>query len=169
MAAALRLHRDDDPAPPPEAWEPRVIELLARLDHLAGSLDGLRAGADAAAVLDRAEALVHAADDLAGRTPFPERLAGLQAEAVGAGGVFQTAALAARGRLGGVWASLTGRRPAGLAAEVRAALLLAADALQAYFALFARAFPDAGAARGWVDAASTFLADARRRARDLAD
>jgi hypothetical protein len=67
-----------------------------------------------------------------------------------------------------VWAAVA--RPAdGAGPAVRGALLTAADALAAYFALFTQRFPSSAAGRWWVTAASSFLADFRQQARELKD
>ena len=53
------------------------------------------------------------------------------------------------------------------APAVRNCLELADETLNAYFTLFTEKYPSSLSARGWVDAASGFLADFKQLVRDL--
>jgi hypothetical protein len=161
------------PPPVPSDWQPQLITMLAELEHLLTSLEGKRLSADAAFILPRVESMVHAAEELAGRTTFANNLMAEQTEAIARAGQYFMLAVELQKKptsgLKSFWASLTGNTPTTPAPAVREALVAAVDALNAYFALFTSRFGSSKAASGWVDAASTFLAEFRRLTRELPD
>jgi hypothetical protein len=77
-------------------WQPSLIGLLARLEHLRAELAGRRLAPDAPLIVDVAERVVLAAEDLTVRTSFPDDSLPLQAEAVSRAGIFFTAAAAVK-------------------------------------------------------------------------
>lgn len=162
------------PTPPPvRPWQFHLIELLCRLESRRQQLVGLRLGADADAILDQCEAMAQLTEDVATRVQFSEKLGAAQLEAVAkAGELFgvchEARRPAARSLIQSMLQALASGGDAAQAGAVGAALTMAIEALNAYFALFTAHYPSSLAARGWVDAASAFLADFRQTSRDLA-
>jgi hypothetical protein len=177
MSAALKLF-DPDPAtdsaagapPDPAPWQADLLDLLAGLDHLRTGLAGLRVGADGEAVLTTLEGMVRATAAVADRADFPAATADAQSDAVALAGAFITAAhgqqRGGKGLMANVLGGWAGREPLP-PADVRDAAAAGLDALHAYFALFTDRFQSSKAARGWVDAASAFLADLKADLREL--
>ena len=156
----------------PSDWQPRLIALLSVLEHLRANLEGRSLCTDTAQVMDHARAMVHAVEELAGETNFDSRLIAEQTDAIARAGAFLTAAETVQptprgGFLKSLWSGITSRATPQDTERVRDVLFAAADALNSYFALFTSQFGSSLAAREWVDAASIFLADFRRLARDL--
>lgn len=151
-------------------WQTHLVELLARLEHHRLQLVGTRLGPDADAILDRCEALVQLAENLARKTPFAESASAAQMDAMAKAGavyVFVNDARRPAGR--GLFQSVLSRFAADDTTQgphVREAVGLTVDALHAYCLLFTGRYPSSLAARGWVDAASAFLADFKQMRRD---
>lgn len=159
-------------APPPSdprAWQDDLLDLLAGLEHARGILAGRRLAADGAVVLAVVEQMVQDAEGLAGRTAFPDSAEDAQTEALAKAGAFVTALAGLRPAKTGLMANVRAswskeKLPV---AAVRECLAAGYEALNAYFALFTDRFKSSKAARGWVDAASAFLADLKSDLRDL--
>ncbi len=159
--------------PPARDWQTHLIELLSRLEHHRLQLVGTRLGADAEFILDKCEASVQLAEDLAAGTAFGDAHAAARMDAMAkAGGVFGAANDARRpgGRslFKSMLSAFTADDP-GHAPAVRAVVEASQDALSAYCSLFTSHYPTSLAARGWVDAASAFLADFKQTGRELAE
>ncbi len=166
--------RVPDPAPPLDTrpWQSALAGLLAKLEHYRAEMVGRRLGADAGWLLERAEAMVLAAEDLARESAFPAKLAVAEAEAVARAGLFVAAAHGIRdglkrGLFRTVLTALSRAAVPSAAPAVRHALEAAGEALNGYFTLFTERYPSSLSARGWVDAASAFLADYRQLVRGL--
>ena len=150
-------------------WQAHLIELLAKLEHHRLQLAGTRLGPDADYVLDKCETLVQLAEDLAKRTTFAEASAAAEMDAMAKTGAAYVCVNDAR-RPGS--RSLFQSVLAKFAADgtqtpaVREAVDRTVDALHAYCTLFTGRYPSSLAARGWVDAASAFLADLRQMQKD---
>jgi hypothetical protein len=157
--------------PDPKLWQADLLDLLAGLEHLRGGLAGRRLSADGAAVLGVFEQMLQQTEALAGRTRFADDAGDAQTEAVGRAGAFLTALAGLRPASRGLVASVLGGRSRGPlpAAAVRECANAGFEAVNAYFALFTDRFQSSRAARGWVDAASSFLADLKSDVRDLAE
>ncbi|MFO0851419.1 MAG: hypothetical protein U0871_23105 [Gemmataceae bacterium] len=163
---------EPSPSPPipsdPRAWQDDLLDMLAGLEHSRGLLAGRRV-ADGAVVLAVIEQMVQDAEGLAGKTEFPDSAEDAQTEAVAKAGAFVTALTGLRPAKAGLMANMRAswskdKLPA---AAVRECLTAGHEALNAYFALFTDRFKSSKAARGWVDAASAFLADLKADIRDL--
>lgn len=161
------------PSPPspadPRAWQDDLLDMLAGLEHARGMVAGRRLAADGAVVLAVIEQMVQDAEGLAGRTEFPDSAEDAQTEAVAKAGAFVTALTGLRPAKAGLMANMRAswskdKLPA---TAVRECLTAGHEALNAYFALFTDRFKSSKAARGWVDAASAFLADLKADIRDL--
>ncbi len=160
------------PPPEPRGWTAALAGLLAKLEHHRSELAGRRLAADAAWLLDRAETMVMAAEDLAQKTEFPAKSAGREGAAIARAGLFVTAAWGVReglrrGLFGSLLVALTGSGGRGGGPAVRSCLEAAGEALNGYFGLFTERYPSSLAARGWVDAATVFLTDYRQLVREL--
>jgi hypothetical protein len=161
----------DNGAAEARAWLATLAGLLSKCEYYRSEINGRRLGSDAALVLNRAELMVFAAEDLARVTTFPDRLEEQQVDAIAKAGAFVSAAHAvetgpSRGRLWSALSTLTGgSRPAVVGPAVRDCLEVAADALEGYFHLFGRRL--SMPASGWVDAAEAFVADFRRMVKDM--
>jgi hypothetical protein len=174
---AHQLHNntvDATPAPAldPRPWQSSLAGLLARMEHIRSEMAGRRLSADAGWLLDRAEAMVLAAEELARATAFPARLARAEADAVARTGVFISTAHGVRdglkrGLFRSVLTALSRATIPSVAPAVRDCLETAGEALNGYFTLFTEKYPSSLAARGWVDAASAFLTDYRQLTREL--
>jgi hypothetical protein len=156
----------------PSDWQSNLIGLLARLEYLRTEMTGRRLTDDAGHLLDVAEMMVLAVEDLARRTPFPDDTAAAQAEAVGRAGAFFAAAAAlkrpqAKGLFRSVLAAFKDDPKSVSGRAVRDCLTAAVEALHSYFSLFTERFPSSTTARGWVDAASSFLAELKQEVRSL--
>jgi hypothetical protein len=165
---------DRTPAPALDfrAWQSALAGLLARLEHHRSGMTGRRLAADAGWLLDRAEAMVVAVEDLARETTFPPKLAPAEGEAVARAGLFVSKANKVRdglkqGLFRSVLTALSRAAVPSAAPAVRSCLESAGEALNGYFTLFTEKYPSSLAARGWVDAASGFVADYRQLVRDL--
>jgi hypothetical protein len=167
-----------DATPPPaplldfRPWQSALAGLLARLEHHRAGMADRRLAADAGWLLDRAEAMVIAVEDLARETTFPPKLAPAEGEAVARAGVFVSKAHKVRdglkqGLFRSVLTALSRAAVPSAAPAVRSCLESAGEALNGYFTLFTEKYPSSLAARGWVDAASGFVADYRQLVRDL--
>jgi hypothetical protein len=153
-------------------WQSALAGLLARLEHLRSGIIGRRLAADAGWLLDRAEAMVAAVEDLARETTFPAKLAPAAGEAVARAGMFVSAAHQVRdglkqGLFRSVLTALSRAAVPSAAPAVRACLDAAGEAIHGYFTLFTEKYPSSLAARNWVDAASGFLADYKQLVRAL--
>lgn len=162
------------PAPLPDfrAWQSALAGLLARLEHHRSGMTGRRLAADAGWLLDRAEAMVVAAEDLARETVFPAKLTPAVGEAVARAGVFVSKANKVRdgmkqGLFRSVLTALSRAAVPSAAPAVRSCLESAGEALNGYFTLFTEKYPSSLAARSWVDAASGFVADYKQLVRGL--
>ncbi|HVK19394.1 MAG TPA: hypothetical protein VM533_20840 [Fimbriiglobus sp.] len=168
---------ETDRTPPPpyfdiRPWQSALAGLLARLEHHRAGMIGRRLAADAGLLLDRAEAMVVAVEDLARGTTFPAKLTPAVGEAVARAGMFVSAAQEVReelkqGLVRSVLTALSRAAVPSAAPAVRNCLESAGEALNGYFTLFTEKYPSSLAARGWVDAASGFVADYRQLVRDL--
>jgi hypothetical protein len=169
---------ETDRTPPPaplldfRPWQSALAGLLARLEHDRSAMTGRRLAADAGWLLDRAEAMVVAVEDLARETTFPAKLTPAVGEAVARAGVFVSAAQEVReglkrGLVRSVLTALSRAAVPSAAPAVRSCLESAGEALNGYFTLFTDRYPSSLAARGWVDAASGFLADYKQLVRGL--
>lgn len=162
---------DADPADA-RAWLATLAGLLSKCDYYRSEIAGRRLGGDAAQVLNRAELMVFAAEDLARATTFPSRLEGQQVDAVAKAGAFVSAAHAidtgpSRGLLWSALSALTGgSSPSVVGPAVRDCLEAGADALESYFQLFGKRL-SVPTPSGWVDAADAFVADFRRMVKEL--
>ena len=161
------------PPPPPRPWQFHLIELLCRLESRRQQLVGLRLGADADAILDQCEAMAQLTEDVATRVHFSEKLAAAQLEAVAkAGELFgachEARRPAARSLIQSMLQALSSSEDSAQAAAVGVALNQTIEAINSYFALFTAHYPSSLAARGWVDAASAFLADFKQVSREMA-
>jgi hypothetical protein len=153
-------------------WQSVLAGLLAKLEHHRAEMVGRRLGADAGWLLDRAEAMVTATDDVAREAAFSAKLAAAEAEAVAKAGLFVAAAHGVRdglkrGLFRSVLTALSRAAVPSVAPAVRQSLDAAGEALNGYFTLFTEKYPSSLSARGWVDAASAFLADYRQLVRGL--
>lgn len=171
---AILDEMDQTPAPVLDvrSWQSALAGLLARLEHHRTGMIGRRLAADAGWLLDRAEAMVIAAEELARETTFPQKLTLAVGEAVARAGLFISAAQEVReglkqGLVRSVLTALSRATVPSAAPAVRNCLEAAGEALNGYLTLFTEKYPSSLAARGWVDAASGFLADYRQLIRDL--
>lgn len=183
MTAALKIHRDAEavtaaPQPEPQPttaspeWVSRLVSLLSRLEDRRARLPD-RVRGNARLILETAEQMVAECEVAASLEVFPAELNALQADALAKAGAFLMANNDARqaaptGVLRSLWSSVI-RSDETAAPQVRACLLAATEAVSAYFTLFTRTFPTSAAARTWVEAASTFLAEMNTQVRELAD
>ncbi len=161
------------PPPDPVAWQAELVELLAGIEHVRWALRGLRAVAGGAALLSFAEGTLQACEGLAGDTPFAPHTADAQAEAVAKAGAFVSKLAQVRptshgGLLRSVFSAFAAETAPLDPPALQDCLLAHHEGLHAYFALFTDHFQSSKAARGWVDAASCFLADYKTMIRDLA-
>ncbi len=161
-------------APPdPAVWQAELVELLAAIEHVRWSLRGLKPVAGGAALLSFAEGTLQACEGLARDTAFAAHTAEAQGEAVAKAGAFvsKLAVLRPAAAPGGLFRSVfSAFAPEAAPLDplaVQDALQAHHEALNAYFALFTDHFQSSKAARGWVDAASGFLADYKAMVRDL--
>jgi hypothetical protein len=181
MTAALKIHRTTDdvsaaaqpqPTTSSPGWVARLVSLLSRLEDRRARLPDKVRG-NAASILETVEQMVAECEVAASVEVFPAELNTLQAEALAKAGAFLMAVNDTRqpapvGVFRSLWASVT-RSDDTAAPQVRACLLAATEAISAYFTLFTRTFPSSAAARTWVEAASTFLAEMNTQVKDLAD
>lgn len=168
------LHPETAAAPPPAQsavdWPGSLIGLLGRLDTLRAEFVGRRIAPDTEALIGHAEAMVQAAEDLAKRTTFPDALAEMQARALSKAGAFFTAAnsLKKAPTKSLFFTMLNALTDSDSPPEaVRACLLSSVEVLNSYFMLFTEQFKSSASARGWVDAASAFVAEYKQLIRDL--
>lgn len=160
-------------SPPARDWQTHLIELLSRLEHHRLQLVGTRLGADADFILDKCEAAVQLAEDLAAATTFADTHTAARMDAMAKAGTVFGAANDAR-RPGGrslfksMLSAFASDDP-GHAPAVRAVVEASQDALSTYCSLFTSHYPTSLAARGWVDAASAFLADFKQTAKELTE
>ena len=174
MTSESQLLLDSPDADPTEAraWLATLAGLLSRCEYYRSEITGRRLGADAAPLLNRAELMVFAAEELARVTSFGDHLIGQQVDALAKAGAFVSAAHSvetgpSRGLLWSVMGALTGgSRPAVGGSAVRDCLEAAADALESYFVLFGRRL-SIPTPSGWVDAAGAFVADYRRMVKEM--
>ena len=161
------------PAPPTDsrAWSIELVRLLSRLEHLRESCHGKRLIADSDWLVEQAESMVQATEELARRTTFAKGLTDTQSAALARAGAFFSLAAGlkkapSRGLFSNVLSALTTTeaRPSG---PVKECLAAAIEALNRYFALFTERFPTSASARRWVDAASAFLADLKQTVGEL--
>ncbi len=161
-------------APDPVAWQAELVELLAAVEHVRWGLRGLRPTAGGAALLSFAEGTLQACEGLAQETSFAAHTADAQSEAVAKAGSFVSKLAQMRPTPGGgglfrsVFSAFAPEAAPLHPLAVQDALQSHHEALNAYFALFTDHFQSSKAARGWVDAASGFLADYKAMIRDLA-
>lgn len=154
------------------AWLATLAGLLSKCEYYRSEILERRLGSDAALLLNRAELMVFAAEELACATHFPDRLESQQVDALAKAGMFVSAAHGvetgpSRGLLWSVMSTLTGSgRPAVVGPAVRDCLEAAADALESYFLLFGRRL-SVPTPSGWVDAAGAFVADFRRMVKEM--
>ncbi len=151
-------------------WQAHLVELLAKLEHHRLQLVGTRLGPNAHYVLDKCETLVQLAEDLAKRTTFAGASSAAEMDAMaktGAAyvGINDARRSGGRGLLKSVLSKF-GADDATQVPAVREAVGRTVDALHAYCTLFTGRYPSSLAARGWVDAASAFLADLRQMCKD---
>jgi hypothetical protein len=175
-AEPLSTPDEADRTPPPmldvRPWQSALAGLLARLEHHRAGMTGRRLATDAGWLLDRAEAMVIAVEDLARETTFPAKLTPAVGEAVARAGLFVSAAQEVReglkqGLVRSVLTALSRAAVPSAAPAVRHCLEVAGEALNGYLTLFTDKYPSSLAARGWVDAASGFLADYKQLVREL--
>jgi hypothetical protein len=174
------LHPDPYDAPPPPStprtgrtsvdWAAQLIGLLGKLDALRDGFAGRRLAADSQTLIVLAEEMVQAAEDLAGRTQFPDAMADAQTRAMSKAGAFFTAVGTlkkpqTKSLVISVYHALRSDGPS--AEAVRDCLLGCVDVLNAYFSLFTDKYKSSADARGWVDAASAFLTDFKQLIKDL--
>ena len=162
-------------APPdPAAWQGELVELLAGVEHVRWGLRGVKPLAGGPALLGFAEGTLQACEGLARATPFATHTGDAQAEAVAKAGSFVSKLAQVRPApgSGGLFRSVFSAFAPEAAPldplDVQDVLTAHHEALNAYFALFTDHFQSSKAARGWVDAASGFLADYKGMIRDLA-
>ena len=167
---------DAPAAGPPDArdWQATLVALLVRLEELRAAMAGRRLGPDAARLLDAAGAMLAACDDVSREVPPGPALAAGQTTAVAKAGAYYSAAMTARPPVSrsavlSALATVCGSGPRANPADVRDALLVAADALHHYFVLFTDQFADSASARAWVQAAAAFLTGLRQLVRELPD
>lgn len=147
-------------------WQLVLIGFLARLEAIRIDLESRRLNTDVALIIEAAESLVLSADDLQRQTVFADESHSAQGDAIGkAGEFYATVGTLRRNVLKGQYRTSVAARTMAL----RECLTAAIDALHTYFILFTEHYPSSQAARGWVDAASTFLVELKTTVKNLKD
>ncbi len=159
--------------PPPfadknSAWLLELIALLARLECFREELAGRRLLADLDLILWVTEGMVQALDELARKTRFAEETAPIQMDALAKAGTFFGAANGLKrpvqkSLILSMWTALNGPADTATSRAVRECANAAVEAVHAYFHLFTVRFSSSSASRGWVDVASTFLAEFKQQ------
>lgn len=164
--------RTPDPLDPRD-WQATLVGLLAQLEHLRSLMDGLQLGPDGGPLLDIADAMLSACEDLTREVPVPANLATAHMAAVAKVGAYYTAASRVRtparrsGMFGTMLSALTGTTPPKNPGEVRDALFALVEAVHHYFAVFMAQVLEPDAARSFVDAAVSFEFDLKELIREL--
>jgi len=161
------------PGATPHAWQFGLIALLAKLESLRLQLAGCRYATDADHLLDRVEAMVLLTEEFSRLHDFPDASMDAQMNALAKAGAFYATlndtrrpAPAGRSLLKSMFAKVTAA-DAVPGAAVRECVTSGIEALHAHFSLFTEMYRSSLKARGWVDAASSFLADFKQMARAL--
>lgn len=153
-------------------WRFGLIELLSKLETLRQQLNGSRISTDAEHILERVEAMVLLTEEFSKVLDLPDSGIDTQMNAMAKAGEFYAVLndvrqKTARSLLKSMISKFsTIDEPAALAA-VNSCLHAGLDAVNAYFSLFTEMYQSSLKARGWVDAASAYLADFRQLLRAM--
>ena len=171
--SAAGLPIEATPLPPERDWQYTLVEMLAKLEVGRQRLAGVRLGSDSEYLYDQLEQMVQLAEEVAKGASFNDASAAAQMSAMAKGGAVyvhlnSTRRPANRSLLKSMLSKF-GPEEDSTAPAAREALHLAVEALHAYFSLFTDRYGSGKAARGWVDAASSYLGDFKSLARDLGE
>jgi len=163
------------PPPVPDrntAWQLDLILLLARLECYREELAGRRLLADLNLILSVTEGMVQLLDEMARKTRFSDNTGPAHMEALAKAGTFFGAANALKRPVQkslvlSIWSAWNGPQETTTCRAVRECVNAALEAVHAYFKLFTARFSPSSAARGWVDVASTFLAEFKQQVKTL--
>ena len=160
------------PVVPPRDWRLGLIELLAKLESLRQQLNGCRISTDADHVLERVEAMVLLTEEFCKILDLPDSSMDTQMNAMAKAGEFYAALndvrqKSTRSLLKAMISKFSTIDEPAAIATVNACLNAGLDTLNAYFSLFTEMYQSSLKARGWVDAASAFLADFRQLLRAM--
>jgi len=153
-------------------WRLGLIEMLAKLESLRQQLSGSRIANDADHILDRIEAMVLVTEEFSKILDLPDSGMDTQMNSMAKAGEFYAALndvrqKTSRSLLKSVISKFSTIDERAVAALVTACVNAGLETLNAYFSLFTEMYQSSLKARGWVDAASAFLADFRQQIRAM--
>jgi len=157
---------------PVRDWRLGLIELLSKLESLRQQLAGSRVANDADHILERLETMVLLTEEFCKTLDLPDSGMDAQMNAMAKAGEFYAALndirqKSTRSLLKSMISKFSTTEEPVLLALVTTCLNAGTDSLNAYFSLFTEMYQSSLKARGWVDAASAFLADFRQLLRTM--